>query len=283
VRDVPASAVLPRWAFLGAAWRGTPGAVAAARPNLLRESALLLSLFLVYRFGRALISGQVQSAMENAAGVWQLERLLGMPNELHLQQWALRWPDLVEAANWYYVGVHFPVTGLFLAWGWWRRHPEDYRWARRLIITLTALAFVIHTVMPLAPPRMMDRLGFVDTMAIIGPSAYDGSAATIANQFAAMPSLHVGWALLVSVVVIRTARSRWRWLTIAHPAITTLVVVVTANHYWLDALVAGVLLLITLAVTPGSRARTGRAGSSDDVPRQRVPGERAVKSSVAAG
>jgi len=254
VRDVPtASAVLPRWTFLGSAWRSAPRAVAAARPNLIRESALLLSLFVVYRFGRALISGHVQSAMENAAGVWQLERLLGMPNELHLQQWALRWPDLVEAANWYYVGVHFPITGLFLAWGWWRRPPEEYRWARRLIITMTALAFVIHTAMPLAPPRMMERWGFVDTMAIIGPSAYDGSAATVANQFAAMPSLHVGWALLISVVVIRTARSRWRWVTAAHPAITTLVVVVTANHYWLDALVAGLLLAVTLAITPMPR------------------------------
>jgi hypothetical protein len=266
MRSVPAApAIVPRsalsWWFPGS----SDAALSARRPNLLRESALILSLFLAYRFGRALISGHVQAAMINAADVWKMERLLGMPSELVLQQWAMRWPDLVEAANWYYVGVHFPVTALFLAWGWWRRPPSDYRWARRLIITMTALAFLIHTAMPLAPPRMMSRLGFVDTMATIGPSAYDGSAATIANQFAAMPSLHVGWALLISFVVIRTTTPRLKWLTLAHPAITTLVVVVTANHYWLDALAAAALLAVTLLITP--RPRPPR--SDTDLPRQR--------------
>ena len=291
--------------------------MSTGRPNLLRESVLLVSLFVAYRFGRALISGHVQAAMVNAGDVWAAERLLRMPSELAIQQWALRWPDLISAANWYYVSVHFPLTALFLVWGWWRRPPTDYRWARRLIITLTGLAFIIHTAMPLAPPRMMRRLGFVDTMATIGPSAYDGSAATVANQFAAMPSLHVGWALLLAVVVIRTTRTRWRWVTLAHPAITTLVVVVTANHYWLDAVVAAVLLAVTLAITPRPRVEAaaqadmvisstgsvvGRSepalGSTvspmlspaptpstkrstcEDVPRPRTPTERAPSSSI---
>ena len=157
------------------------------------------------------------------------------------------------------MGVHFPLTALFLVWGYLRRPPSDYRWARRLIITMTALALLIHTAMPLAPPRMMSRLGFVDTMATIGPSAYEGSAATVANQFAAMPSLHVGWALLLSVVVIRTTKPRWKWITLAHPAITTLVVVVTANHYWLDALVAAALLGRHAGHQPPPEAALARA------------------------
>jgi hypothetical protein len=266
MRSVTAApAIAPRSASSWWLPGSSDAALAARRPNLVRESVLILSLFLVYRFGRALISGHVQAAMINAADVWKVERLLGMPSELVLQQWAMRWPDLVEAANWYYVGVHFPATAAFLAWGWWRRPPSEYRWARRLIITMTALAFLIHTAMPLAPPRMMSRLGFVDTMATIGPSAYDGSAATVANQFAAMPSLHVGWALLISVVVIRTTTRRWKWLTLVHPAITTLVVVVTANHYWLDALAAAALLAVTLLITPRPRPRSSGA----DLPRQR--------------
>jgi hypothetical protein len=267
----------PRAASLWPTLGSSRAALGTSRPNLLRESALILSLFVAYRFGRALISGQVQAAMINASEVWQMERLLRMPNELVLQQWALRWPDLVEAANWYYVGVHFPVTAFFLAWGWWKRPPSDYRWARRLIITMTGLAFIIHTAIPLAPPRMMSRWGFVDTMATIGPSAYDGSAATVANQFAAMPSLHVGWALLISVVVIRTTTVPWRWLTLAHPAITTLVVVVTANHYWLDALVAAALLAVTLAITKRPVAQASASSTSaaelvacEDVPSQRT-------------
>ena len=97
-------------------------------------------------------------------------------------------------------------------------------------------------------------------MTVYGPSAYSGDAATVSNQFAAMPSLHVGWALLIAVVVIRTANSRWRWATIAHPVLTTLVVVITANHYWLDAVVAAVLLGLVMLITP----------RPDDIPPSRL-------------
>lgn len=221
-----------------------------SRPGLVREILLLTALFLVYRLGRLAISGHDDLAIANAWHVWDVERLLRLPDEETLQDWVLQWPDLLKAANWFYVGVHFPVTLAFLAWGWLRRPPAEYRWARRLIITLTGFAMVLHVAMPLAPPRMLSSLGFLDTMAAFGPSAYSGGAATVANQFAAMPSLHVGWALLIAVVVVRTARSRWRWVVVAHPVLTTAVVVVTANHYWVDAVVAAVLLGLVLLVTP---------------------------------
>ncbi|MEP6761612.1 MAG: phosphatase PAP2 family protein, partial [Sporichthyaceae bacterium] len=128
---------MPRSASSWMFFRASRAAVSGTRPNPLRETLLLTSLFLVYRFGRALISSHVHAAMMNATGVWEMERFLRFPNEMLFQQWALRWPDVVEAANWYYVGVHFPITALFLAWGWWRRPPSDYLWARRLIITMT--------------------------------------------------------------------------------------------------------------------------------------------------
>jgi hypothetical protein len=214
------------------------------------EVLLLVGLFLIYRLGRLAITGHDDLAIANAWQVWDLERLLRFPDEESFQDLALQLHALVKAANWYYVAVHFPATIAFLAWGWLRRPPEEYRWARRLIITLTALALLLHIVMPLAPPRMLPNLGFVDTMTVFGPSAYSGDAATVSNQFAAMPSLHVGWALLISVVVIRTAHSRWRWATIAHPVITTFVVVVTANHYWIDAVVAALLLGLVMLITP---------------------------------
>ena len=223
---------------------------ASTRPGLLREIILLVTLFVGYRLARLAIAGHDDLAIANAWQVWDVERLMHLPDEETLQDWVLQWPDILKAANWYYVIVHFPITLAFLAWGWLRRPPPEYRWARRSIITVTAFALVLHTAMPLAPPRMLSSLGFLDTMAAFGPSAYDGGAATVANQFAAMPSLHVGWALLIAVVVVRTARTRWRWLIIAHPVLTTLVVVVTANHYWIDALVAALLLGLVLLVTP---------------------------------
>jgi hypothetical protein len=223
-------------------------AARARRPPLVREIALVAGLFLVYRLGRLAITGHDQMAITNAWWIWDVERALRLPDEELFQQWALQWPDLLKAANWYYVGVHFPLTAIFLVWGWLRRPAAEYRYARRL---LTGLALVVHVVMPLAPPRMLSSLGFLDTMAVFGPSAYgDSTTATVANQFAAMPSLHVGWALLITVVVVRTARTPWRWVTVLHPTITVLVVVATANHYWVDAIAAALLLLLALAVTP---------------------------------
>lgn len=217
---------------------------------MVREVVLIAGLFVVYRLARLAITGHDDLAMNNAWWVWGIERALGLPDEELLQEWALQWPDLLRAANWYYVAVHFPITAAFLAWGWWRRPPAEYRWARRLITTLTALALVVHVLMPLAPPRMLRGLGFLDTMAVFGPSAYDGEAANLANQFAAMPSLHVGWALLIAFVVIRTTVTRWRWVAVIHPLITVIVVVATANHYWVDAIAAALLLGVAVALTP---------------------------------
>jgi hypothetical protein len=227
----------------------------ARRPRLLVELTLVAVLFLAYRYGRTLITGHDSEAVANAWNVWRVERWMHLPDEEVIQAWTLHWPLLLKAANWYYVGVHFPITVAFLAWGWWKRPPGEYRWARRLLTSITAFALVIHMLIPLAPPRMMSSLGFVDTMQTLGPSAYKGNPGTIANQFAAMPSLHVGWAMLLALVVIRTTRTRWRWLTLAHPVITTVVVVTTANHYWLDAVVAVLILLLALWVTPGPYSR----------------------------
>ena len=220
------------------------------RPPLVREVALVASLFLAYRLGRLAITGHDQLAVTNAWWVWDVERTLRLPDEELFQQWALQWPDLLRAANWYYVGVHFPLTAAFLIWGWLRRPPEEYRYARRLLSLLTGLALIVHVVMPLAPPRMLSSLGFLDTMAVFGPSAYGDSSATIANQFAAMPSLHVGWALLIAIVVVQTAHSRWRWIAVFHPLLTVMVVVATANHYWVDAIAAALLLLVAIVVVP---------------------------------
>jgi hypothetical protein len=137
--------------------------------------------------------------------------------------------------------VHLPLTLLVLVW-LLRFRPHAYVWVRTALIYATAVALAIHIAYPVAPPRMFPRLGFVDTGLRFGQSAYGPRGSDrIANEFAAMPSLHVGWAFLLAVAVIATFRSRWRWLALMHPAVTMFVVVVTANHFWLDG-VAGALL-----------------------------------------
>jgi hypothetical protein len=105
---------------------------------------------------------------------------------------------------------------------------------------------------------MLPATGLVDTGRLYGPSVYGNPHTdTFSHQFAAMPSLHVGWALVVAVALIVTTRGRRRWLWLLHPAITLLVVVGTANHYWSDSIAAALLLAIAYAVSRGPERRSG--------------------------
>ncbi|MFD3912292.1 phosphatase PAP2 family protein [Streptomyces sp. NPDC058603] len=234
----------------------------SARPPLVRELLLVAGLFLVYKLGRQAATGRTGEAFRNADRVWDWERALHLPGEGSVQGVLLDSGTLVHLANTYYATVHFPATVLFLGWLYWRR-PGHYLWARRVLSVLTGAALALHLLMPLAPPRLLAASGLVDTGQVYGPTVYGESPGTdaLANQFAAMPSLHVGWALMVAVGLIAATRSRWRWLWLLHPLLTLLVVIGTANHYWLDALVAVALLTGTLTAIRAPRPRSPRRGS----------------------
>ncbi|GAA1360621.1 phosphatase PAP2 family protein [Streptomyces beijiangensis] len=228
----------------------------SARPPLVRELLLVAGLFLVYKFGRQAANGHVDEAFRNAGHVWNAERTLHLPGEAGVQHALLHSDALIHVANTYYATVHFPATIAFLAWLYWRR-PLHYTSARRVLAALTSAALALHLLFPLAPPRMLASTHLLDTAQIYGPSVYgaDPDTDSMANQFAAMPSLHFGWALMVAIGLIVATRSRWRWLWLLHPLVTLLVVVGTANHYWLDAIVATALLGIALAVFRLPRAK----------------------------
>ncbi|UYM04065.1 phosphatase PAP2 family protein [Solicola gregarius] len=232
--------------------------------RLLYELGWLVGLFAIYNLGRILAAQNVRTAFDNAASVWSVERLLRLPDEHAIQAHLLQvWPTGVDFANGYYAVAHFPVTIGFLVWMLWRR-PAYYTWVRRSLVLLTGAALVGHLLYPLAPPRMLPRLGMVDTGQLFGFSVYSGSPHTgVANQFAAMPSLHVAWAVLVAVGIVVSTRTRWRWLAVLHPGVTLFVVVVTANHYWLDGLVGVALLVVAmwLARTALPRRREGEPRS----------------------
>lgn len=224
-------------------------ALLRSRPNWLvrsggaREAALLAVLFAGYEGVRALAPHDVTSADGHAWTILRWEGALGVPSELGAQQLALAHSAVAPALNNYYVWVHFPLTALFLLW-LWTRHRDRYHPIRTALVALTAPAMVLQALVPVTPPRLLHGAGFVDTMAVVGPSAYEGHASqALANQYAAFPSLHVGWALLVAYGVVVSLRHRLRWLALLHPAVTVAVVVMTANHYWLDGLAAGALLL----------------------------------------
>ncbi|MEU7009927.1 phosphatase PAP2 family protein [Streptomyces sp. NPDC046332] len=247
-----------------------PPASRTARPPLLRELLLVTALFVVYKFGRLFANGHELRAFHNADRIWDAERWAHLPGEGSVQALLMHGEPLVRAANTYYAAVHFPTTIAFLAWLYWRR-PEHYVWSRRVLALLTAAALALHLLMPLAPPRMLDATGLVDTARVYGPSVYGATPATdsMANQFAAMPSLHFGWALMVAIGLIVATRARWRWLWLLHPALTLLVIVGTANHYWFDALAAAALLGVALAVV-----RTPRTGSASPGPLLRAAAAR---------
>ncbi|MFF3019053.1 phosphatase PAP2 family protein [Streptomyces sp. NPDC057939] len=226
----------------------TPGGPRAAgkkdeRRRLIRELLLVAGLFAVYKAGRTLSTGRTGEAFRNADLVWDAERALRLPGEGAVQRLLLHSDAIVHTANTYYAAVHFPATALFLIWLYLRR-PAHYLWTRRVLALLTGAALVLHLAFPLAPPRMLDAARMVDTGLVYGPSVYGAAPATdtMANQFAAMPSLHFGWALMLALGMIAATSSRLRVLWLLHPLVTLLVVVGTANHYWLDALVATALL-----------------------------------------
>ncbi|MFJ6836359.1 phosphatase PAP2 family protein [Streptomyces sp. NPDC091209] len=235
----------------------------AARPPLLRELLLVVGLFVVYKAGRLLATGRTDEAFANARRVWGWERSLHLPGEGAVQGTLLHSDTLVHLANTYYATVHFPATVAFLVWLYLRR-PAHYVWARRVLALVTAAALVGHLAFPLAPPRLLAEAGLVDTGQVYGPTVYGAhpAADTLANQFAAMPSLHFGWALMVAIGLIAATRSRLRALWLLHPLLTLLVIVGTANHYWLDAIVATALLCVALAVVhpPHRAVTTAKAG-----------------------
>lgn len=228
--------------------------------RVVREAVLLATLFLVYSAGRQIAARHTGSAFGNAHEVLSFQSWLHLPNEASVQHAALKFPHLVEGANLYYASVHAPLTAAVLLWlSIWR--PKAYPHVRWTMVSVTGLALVGHIAFPLAPPRMMP--GFVDTGLRFGQSVYGAEhSGGPVNQFAAMPSLHVGWASLIALSMILITRSKWRWLWLLHPIITFTVVVVTANHYWLDGIVVLLLLGVSLPLLL-------RPGLHDDRPRTR--------------
>lgn len=223
-----------------------------------REIALLAGLFGGYELLRALGKSEVEGALQRGWSLVRWQSALGLPSEARVQELVLPHDVLVSAVNHYYVWVHFPATAAFLVW-LWRRHQPQYGYFRRVLVALTGLGLVLHAMFPVAPPRLLPGSTFVDTMAVVGPSAYgSGVGEALANQYAAFPSLHVGWALVVAYGAVAASARRLRWLVALHPVLTLAVVVTTANHYWIDAAAAALLLSVAVAFPLSLRAACQR-------------------------
>jgi PAP2 superfamily protein len=227
-------------AAVGFAARSSPARARAVAAGVARESALVLALYAVWQKAGDFAVTRVKGAFGHAEWVWHAERVMHFPSEVSLQRLVLPHPLLVQAMNGYYAIVHVPALIVFLIWLYWRHRADYPRW-RNVGALLTGACLLIQMI-PVAPPRMLGSLGFVDTGLAYGQSVYGPSGIAIAPQLAAMPSVHVAWAVFIAVVVVACGRGRWKWLVVLHPVLTVLAVVTTANHWWLDGVVAVGLL-----------------------------------------
>jgi len=212
------------------------------------EVSLICLLFALWQVANQLTRGHTEGGLRRGRDIWNAERFLHLPSETSVQRLILGHPWLVRAANEYYDTMHLTLMVVFLVW-LWLRHRDAYPKWRNTLVAFTAMSLLIQMI-SVAPPRLIGVHGLEDTAMRYGQSVYSVIGSNIADQYAAMPSIHVGWAVLISVAVVRCSPSRFRWLAVLHGAVTVFVVVATANHYWADGAVAVALLgLAWLAAT----------------------------------
>jgi hypothetical protein len=238
------AAALKAWRVL-AAWRGVAW-----------EAALLFGLYALWQFAGSFTVLSTAGALPRARWLWHAERVLYLPSEASVQRPFLAHPLLVQGFNLYYDVLHFPALIGCLIWLYvW--HRDRYPRIRTTVALFTGASLLIQLI-PVAPPRLLPGTGLVDTAVRYGQSVYSWHGGFDADEFSAMPSVHVGWALIVAFAVITVSRSHWRWLAAIYPALTVLAVTVTANHFWLDGIVAAVLVAGALA-TQRAWPRSGKS------------------------
>lgn len=208
----------------------------------LAQVAVVLGAVGVYEVARILIEPDWPAALANARKVVRVEQVFGIDWENWLQRVFLAMPDLVHALNIFYFVGHFLFTGIFFVW-LYRRSRSLFRSFRNGFMIATAISIVVHWAFPTAPPRLAG-VGLQDTLLMLsGIDIGSPSTSALTNPVAAVPSLHAAYALGVGVGLVLFARSRfWRLAGALYPPLVFVTIVVTGNHFILDAL-AGTAVL----------------------------------------
>lgn len=204
--------------------------------DLFLQLALFFGVYQGYQVVRGLSEGKEALAMANAERIIDVERSLGLFFEPGLQSAMLDFGWVIDAANWMYVNSHFIVTTTFLAWLYLFRN-EHFYFVRNMFMVAMLLALTGYLVYPTAPPRLMPGEGFTDTIATFTALEPDSNAVSLlVNKYAAVPSMHIGFATMIAVpavMLVRTPVLKAAWAL--YPFMVLFVVVVTGNHFWLDA------------------------------------------------
>ena len=243
--------------------------------HLIAEATLIYAAYFCYYLARGLVKDQVATAHVNAHRVVDLERSLRMFVEPEAQQFALQHDWIINMMNWVYVWFHWPVIAIVLIWLFFN-YPSDYMLFRNGILISGALALLIFTFFPVAPPRFIPEFGFIDTIEQRSYSQRVLLPSGLANKYAAVPSLHAGWNLLMGIAIVRNARGyAFKATGVVLPIMMTLSIVLTGNHYILDAVAGDAIALLGLFLA----ARFFRQRLSTPTPPQPRPPEIAVPTS----
>jgi hypothetical protein len=261
-----------------------------------KEAVIMAAFYAVYSFTRNLFGsnriaadGAPENAFHNAERVIRWQRAIGLYHEETIQDWFLSHRAFVQFWNVFYGTAHFFVTiGVFIVL--FRRRKHVFAVYRNALAVATGLAILGFAFFPLMPPRLLDvacsdyggaciasslrgptGFGFVDTLREYGgPWSFDSEAmASISNQYAAMPSLHVAWSTWCALAMWPLLRTRWsRAAVLVYPAATFFCIIVTGNHYWIDGV--GGLLCLAVGLAAGrwmherNQRRLARRATADE-------------------
>jgi len=215
------------------------------RGRFLREAGLIVGAYFAYFLVRGLTEGSFAEAREHSQILVEVERSLGIFVDPSTQARLLSQTALMKVANWMYVWGHWPVVGGVTIWLFAKR-PGAYLIYRNSLLISGAIGLVLYITFPAAPPRLLG-MGFVDT--VFDQSTFAGvmQPNSLTNQYAAFPSLHFGWSLLMGIAIMREAHSvKFRILAPLLPISMLLAVVITANHYIVDTIAGGMVAVIAL-------------------------------------
>ncbi|GAA4008034.1 phosphatase PAP2 family protein [Streptomyces marokkonensis] len=238
----------------------TPGTEAAPkpRPRWWTELPLIVLVYACYSAGRLLVRGDVSDAVDHGLAILRIEKVLFLNAEHPLNDLFTNNPWIGIPADFWYASLHYAVTPAILVWIF-RSRSVRYRAARTWLLTSTFIGLIGFTLLPTCPPRLLDAShGFVDTMAQYSSYGWWGAEASaprglggLTNQYAAMPSLHVGWAVWCGVMLWRYGGTRTAKVAgVVYPLVTVIVVMGTANHYFLDAVAGAAVIGAGLVLTP---------------------------------
>lgn len=218
-------------------------------PDFLLQLGLFAVADLLYEISRTLAKGDLAVAFVHARDVVSVEKTVGVFTELDVQHWALARPWVLDVANITYFHAHFAVTTCFMFWLYLRRN-HHYYFVRNIVFSAMALALIGYVLFPTAPPRMLTDLGFIDTLEKTADVNFNtGAVSLLSNPFAAVPSVHTCFALIIGAscfFLVRRPAIRFIWLF--YPCLIVFSIVATGNHFWLDAILGACLAGIALGV-----------------------------------